>query len=88
LPSGVSVRDVRITSHVKLVSRQKKEMLGGIVTVEGKVRVCPKSRTEQLYREYRAEKAASVFTRFIPYYVWANRGPSEMTVWLPLHAAQ
>ncbi|NUQ61142.1 MAG: hypothetical protein HUU20_01555 [Pirellulales bacterium] len=22
--------------------------------------------------------------RLIPYYAWANRGPSEMTVWIPL----
>jgi DUF1680 family protein len=22
--------------------------------------------------------------RLIPYYAWGNRGPSEMTVWMPL----
>ena len=22
--------------------------------------------------------------RFIPYYAWSNRGPSEMSVWLPV----
>ena len=26
----------------------------------------------------------SIPIRLIPYYAWSNRGPSEMTVWMPL----
>lgn len=32
----------------------------------------------------KSTKAGSVDFTLIPYYTWANRGPSYMTVWIPL----
>jgi DUF1680 family protein len=37
----------------------------------------------RLYRPLQ-RRAERVHVRLIPYYAWANRGPSEMTVWMPL----
>jgi DUF1680 family protein len=41
---------------------------------------------EPLYRAFQDQKErpgrAMVLT-FIPYYAWANRGPSNMEVWVP-----
>ena len=37
----------------------------------------------KLYREFQPEEAKPVNVKFIPYSVWQNRGPSEMSVWLP-----
>jgi DUF1680 family protein len=39
---------------------------------------------DELYREFTPSAPKSVELRLIPYYAWANRGKSEMTVWLPL----
>ncbi|MBZ4188032.1 aceric acid hydrolase [Niabella beijingensis] len=36
-----------------------------------------------LYREVNREQQP-VMVKLIPYYAWANRGPSDMRVWLPL----
>jgi len=44
-----------------------------------------------LYATLAADSARSrhaVTLRFVPYYVFANRGPAAMTVWVPLAAAQ
>lgn len=38
----------------------------------------------QLYRVHTAQKTSHVRAKLIPYFAWANRGPSEMTVWIPL----
>jgi uncharacterized protein len=37
----------------------------------------------KLYREV-SKTAGTAPIRLIPYYAWGNRGPSEMTVWMPL----
>lgn len=39
--------------------------------------------TGRLYREVNSEKVPSK-ARLIPYFAWANRGKTDMTVWLPL----
>lgn len=40
--------------------------------------------TNQLYREVSAKTPQTTPIRLIPYYAWANRGHSEMEVWIPL----
>jgi uncharacterized protein len=86
LPKGTRVPDVMIPESMRLTSRYEGGVLGGIVLLEGNVRArSPETWTGQLYREFRRQALRSVDVRFIPYYAWANRGPSEMTVWLPLH---
>jgi DUF1680 family protein len=37
-----------------------------------------------LYRSVQALSLGSVRLRLIPYFAWANRGPSAMGVWLPV----
>ena len=37
----------------------------------------------QLYREINTQKK-TIRAKLIPYYAWANRGKTDMTVWLPL----
>jgi DUF1680 family protein len=38
----------------------------------------------QVSENFRAEPARTARIRLIPYYAWANRGMSHMTVWIPL----
>ena len=49
---------------------------------EGKV-VGEASWTNQLYREVSDKAPISARIRLIPYFAWANRGRSEMEVWVP-----
>ena len=84
LPAGVKISDVMIPSDLKLVARYDQRLLDGIVVLEGKGLLRPKENwSGKLYREIQPVELKPVNVKFIPYSVWQNRGPSEMSVWLP-----
>ncbi len=85
LPDGVKVSDIVIPLNIKLQPRFDGDLLGGITVLEGKAEVFEGADwSNQLYRQLMLEKPKKVAVGLIPYYAWANRGISEMTVWLPL----
>jgi DUF1680 family protein len=85
LPRGVRVSDVAIPRGISLRHRFDPGMLGGVGVLEGRAEARPEgSGSDTLYRELNPEAARPVDLRLIPYYAWGNRGPSEMTVWMPL----
>ena len=87
LPPGVRLSDVAIPGDIDLAARFDANLLGGVVTLDGTVQAREiQNWNGQLYREFQPRRAKAVKTRFIPYSVWGNRGPSEMSVWLPLNA--
>ncbi len=84
LPKGVKISDVRIPADIELLARYDQRLLGGVVVLDGKVLLAKETPWgKQLYREAQPEKFQSVNAQFIPYAVWQNRGPAEMSVWLP-----
>jgi len=84
LPAGVKISDVLIPSDIKLAARFDRRLLDGIVVLDGKALTRPKEDWGgKLYREFKPSELKPVNVRFIPYSVWQNRGPSEMSVWLP-----
>lgn len=56
---------------------RKSEMLGGIYIIEGEA----KRTARQLDGSVEVSEPAPL--TLIPYHVWNNRGPGEMSVWLP-----
>jgi uncharacterized protein len=84
LPRGVKISDVLIPADIKLVARYDRRLLDGIVVLEGRALARPgENWTGSLYREFQPAESKPVAVKFIPYSVWQNRGPSEMSVWLP-----
>ncbi len=84
LPKGVKISDVRIPNDVGLHARFDGRLLGGVVVLDGKVLTrVGENWSGKLYREVQPEKFQTNVVKFIPYSVWQNRGPSEMSVWLP-----
>ena len=59
----------------------KKDLLGGVETVSGKARAVIRDDVLGL-------RTVDGSVVAIPYYAWAHRGPSEMTVWFPTEASQ
>ncbi|HTR39984.1 MAG TPA: glycoside hydrolase family 127 protein [Pseudomonadales bacterium] len=87
LPRGVRLSDVLIPPDIQLTARYDRRLLDGVVVLEGRAWVRPQSDwTGKLYREFKPDELNQINIRFIPYSVWQNRGPSEMSVWLPLAA--
>lgn len=86
LPEGTSLADLRIPADVKLTTRFDAELFDGVMVVEGNfLRKASNSWQGELYREFDRKEATSVFAKLIPYFMWSNRGKSEMSVWLPLN---
>jgi DUF1680 family protein len=85
LPTGVALRDVVVPANIAWKSSFDAHLLGGVVVLGGRASARPAQPWgRELYRERRPAAATPVDVRLIPYYAWANRGPSEMSVWLPL----
>ncbi len=86
LPGNVNLTDVTILKDLKLTPRYDSQFLQGVTVLEGNVHTQQsKDWKGKLYRPLgEEEEPKSIQARFIPYYAWANRGESEMTVWLPL----
>src|SRR5262249_53030707 len=85
LPEGVGVLAVAIPRDVKFIPRFDRELLGGVTVLEGKADAATGAAWgNELDRGFKPSASRSVDIRLIPYYAWANRGKSEMTVWMPL----
>jgi DUF1680 family protein len=85
LPRGTSLSDVFIPPDMKLTALYDRRLLGGAVVLQGEARGRPREPwNEKLYRPFQSDSLKPIHVRFIPYCLWQNRGPSEMSVWLPL----
>ena len=87
LPRGARISDVMIPPDIQLTTRYDRRLLDGVVVLEGQALLRPQEDwSGKLYRDFKPEELAPFNVRLIPYSVWQNRGPSEMSVWLPLAA--
>ena len=85
LPEGVSIHSVKIPTDFHPKVEYLPQRLQGIGSLRGEVVVEAASDWEGvLYRPLEKKERRKVNARFIPYYAWANRGASEMSVWLPM----
>jgi DUF1680 family protein len=85
LPKDVSVQGVALPRTVKLAPRFEKDLLGGVAVLDGKAELAAaRPWGDELYREVKPSEPTSHDIKLIPYFAWANRGRSEMTVWIPL----
>jgi uncharacterized protein len=85
LPVGVRVHDIAVDADAPLNAKHDDQLLSGVTVVEMTATVRAGDDWHgRLYRELvRDDASRPVQLRLIPYYAWANRGASEMSVWLP-----
>ena len=69
---GGRSRNLAIPADAKLAAMERRNLLGGIVTIEGTAR----ARTDEA-------TVKDVLFRAVPYYAWNNRGKGEMVTWIP-----
>ena len=87
LPKDVGMQSIALPRTVKLIPRFDRGLLDGVTVLEGKANASTNQAWgTNLYREFKPAAPRPVDVKLIPYYAWANRGKSEMTVWLPLGA--
>ncbi|SHN13714.1 hypothetical protein SAMN05216311_105410 [Chitinophaga sp. CF418] len=84
LPQDQALTDIIIPANISLQSRPMQLANGHIVALEGEARLLQHTNwSNTLYRPLNA-LSKPVKVRLIPYYAWANRGSSDMSVWLPV----
>ncbi|MBA4105932.1 MAG: ATP-binding protein [Pirellula sp.] len=85
LPAGVRVDEVALAADATLRPVFEPRLLGGVTVIDADARTRPAGDwSGRLYRPLDgAAKGKAIDVRLVPYYAWANRGASEMTVWMP-----
>ncbi|MBT7163811.1 MAG: glycoside hydrolase family 127 protein [Victivallales bacterium] len=85
LPAGVSVPEIRLPRNAQFTASHEPEFLHGVTVLECQARRIPEGNwTGTLYRPMVDQALEPITIRLIPYYAWANRGISEMTIWMPV----
>jgi len=80
--NGPILSSIALTADTKLTARYDDSFLGGAVIITGNAeRVNDQGWNGQLYRPYKADSYPVNITA-IPYYLWGNREPGEMLVWI------
>ncbi|MBL7742598.1 MAG: glycoside hydrolase family 127 protein, partial [Chitinophagaceae bacterium] len=81
---GKSVFDIVLPASIKLQPVNMKVADGNVVALTGQARVLQRNDWKNtLYKELNTN-TQPVAIKLIPYYAWANRGKTDMTVWLPV----
>lgn len=81
--NGAPLASLSIAEAANLTEREAPHLLGGCVVVEGDGFTADASAwpEDQPYQPIRKPRTPVRFTA-IPYYLWGNREPGEMSVWL------
>jgi DUF1680 family protein len=74
--NGGQALNLWLPDATDLVSQHCPDLLGGVTVLRGQAMASHRNQDESV-----TTKAVELTA--IPYYAWANRGPSEMAVWLP-----
>ena len=75
--------DCRVPDGAQFMARYDQRLLGGVVTLNTTLMAgTPGDWSGKLYRELKPQELQPVKVQLIPYFVWGNRGTSEMSVWL------
>ncbi|MFR9595926.1 MAG: beta-L-arabinofuranosidase domain-containing protein [Rikenellaceae bacterium] len=84
LPEGVAIEDVILPVDASIEVKFEEELLGGVNSLS--VEALSRSKGYEQGSLYAPIKGGyeTVALKMIPYYAWANRGESEMTVFVPL----
>jgi uncharacterized protein len=84
LDKNESVFDVAIPANIQFAPEPEEIDNSHLMALKGKAQLVQHTNwNDVLYHEI-DNKTKTVTIKLIPYYAWANRGKSDMTVWMPL----
>ncbi|NHI15749.1 glycoside hydrolase family 127 protein [Microbacterium excoecariae] len=84
LPDGVRLEQAAIARGTAFAPARA-EIAGFPVTVlEGDLLALPPQGSDALYADLEDAPVTRAPARLVPYFAWGNRGPGEMSVWLPV----
>ena len=84
LPEGVRIEQAALRRGAPLTPVDTRLDGHRIIALDGDIAVLPDAASDALYDDLGAEELRTASVRLIPYFAWGNRGPSEMSVWMPV----
>lgn len=84
LPEGATVERVLIPASASIQDAALPQPWADVPALRMAALLAPPGDAEALYAPLSTEAPSAVGVLLIPYAFWANRGPSEMSVWLNL----
>ena len=84
LPEGVRLEQAALRRGAALTPVDTRLDGHRIVALDGEIAVLPDASSEALYDDLGTDELRTASVRLIPYFAWGNRGPSEMSVWMPV----
>ncbi len=89
LPAGIRVPEVYLPKDIQLepvqgLSSATAALGSKVVSLRGQALRLPEKPWTGLYRPLGQESFQPLELRLIPYFAWANRGRSAMSVWMPV----
>lgn len=85
LPKGCRLSGVSIPQDARFTPRKDDGLVRGMIRLECRASHRKEAAwNDQLYRDRQPAAPDPIQVSLIPYFAWENRGPSEMSVWLPL----
>lgn len=80
---GAPIGMLKIPREAKASAAKREDLFGGVVTVVAEGRAAEGAAWDgNLYRNAPPEHQPARLTG-VPYYIWSNRGPNRMAVWIP-----
>ncbi len=83
LPAGVLLEQVAVPRDARLEPHESEVAGHRVVELRGEAAVLP-ADSGALYSDLDDAPLRGIPLRLIPYFAWSNRGPGEMSVWLPV----
>ena len=84
VPEGVSLMDVSLPGDVVFTPVRDPSLANALALQCESLAREGSSWSGALYRDLPTTTARRIPIRLVPYFAWDNRGPGEMTVWIPL----
>jgi len=83
LPANGKIFDIALPANIRLKPQPMQVDKGNLVALTGTGQLLQNSTPDNLYHEI-STKTKPISIKLIPYYAWANRGNTDMTVWMPV----
>ena len=80
--NGPELQRVRVSPESVFHAHYQSDFFGGAVLIKSEGRRVERWTDAALYRPAVVSAGQLVQLKWIPYYLWANRSPGEMTVWV------
>ncbi|MBB6429154.1 glycoside hydrolase family 127 protein [Algisphaera agarilytica] len=83
LPEKTSILDVYLKASDDFAPEYRPDFLGGVTVLNGTLTL-RRDQSEGMYRAVNQTDWSDYSSQLVPYFAWANRGQSEMTVFMPV----